>query len=203
MCPDHPLFRHSDRGPLLALLGLLWSLLAGGCATVTPPQAPQEPPAAAVAEPPPEFVPVTRYGRYTLVELVPELAQRDLMQQVVEISIPSGSDATVGDALRYVLLRSGYRLCDTADASTLYALPLPAAHLHLGPLALRDALLTLAGSDAWELSIDDAARQVCFARQTPPVLSTTPATEAVTAPVSPPADTRTDPLDALQPWEQP
>jgi hypothetical protein len=43
----------------------------------------------------------------------------------------------------------------------LYALPLPAAHLHLGPMTLRDALLTLAGP-AWELHADDRARQICF-----------------------------------------
>jgi hypothetical protein len=45
----------------------------------------------------------------------------------------------------------------------LYALPLPAAHLHLGPMTLRDALLTLAGP-AWELHADDRARQICFER---------------------------------------
>jgi type IV pili sensor histidine kinase/response regulator len=45
----------------------------------------------------------------------------------------------------------------------LYALPLPAAHRHLGPMTLRDALLTLAGP-AWELHADDRARQICFER---------------------------------------
>ncbi|NBK54232.1 PilL N-terminal domain-containing protein [Pseudomonas aeruginosa] len=195
MCPSHPLFRHSDRGPLLGLLGLLWSLLGGGCATTPTPPAPVEPPAAIAPALSPEFVPVVRYGRYTLVELVPDQAQRDLMQQVVDISIPSAfDDATVGDALRYVLLRSGYRLCDTPDAGTLFALPLPAAHLHLGPLSLRDALLTLAGSDAWDLSIDDATRQVCFNRRaTPPPASAVP--------VAAPVESGTDPVDALQPWE--
>ncbi len=106
-------------------------------------------------------IPVVRYDRYTLVELVAEPAQRDLMQQIVEVTIPPALDATVGDALRYVLLRSGYRLCSSVETSVLYLLPLPAAHLHLGPLTLRDALLTLAGP-AWDLSVDDAFRQVCF-----------------------------------------
>ena len=202
MCPNHPLFHHTERGPLLALLGLIWSLLAGGCAT-TPPPAPPEAPLVAAPEPSPEFVPVIRYGRYTLVELVPELAQRDLMQQVVDISIPPAFDANVGDALHYVLLRSGYRLCDTPDAGALAALPLPAAHLHLGPLALRDALLTLAGSDAWDLSLDDATRQVCFSRHAVSAPAAVSATETLTTPVATPADTRTDPLDALEPWEQP
>lgn len=115
-----------------------------------------------------DLAPVVRYGRYTLIELVPEPAQRDLMRQVVEVVIPPSLDANVGDAMRHVLRRSGYRLCDTANAAALYALPLPAAHLHLGPLMLRDALLTLAGP-AWDVSIDDSARQVCFRRHATPV----------------------------------
>ncbi len=109
-------------------------------------------------------IPVVRYDRYTLVELMAQPAQRDLMQQIIEISVPPTLDATVGDALHYVLLRSGYRLCAHAEATTLYTLPLPAAHLYLGPLTLRDALLTLAGP-AWDLSVDDAFRQVCFEPQ--------------------------------------
>ena len=48
--------------------------------------------------------------RYTLVELVPEPAQRDLVRQAVEVVIPM-LDASVGDAMRHVLLRSGYRFC--------------------------------------------------------------------------------------------
>lgn len=106
-------------------------------------------------------VPVFRYGRYTLVELAAEPAQRDLMQQVVDITIPPALDATVGDAMRHVLQRSGYRLCEDTQAAMLYALPLPAAHLRLGPLSLRDALLTLAGP-AWNIAVDDTSRAVCF-----------------------------------------
>ena len=116
-------------------------------------------------EPEPTLIPVARYGRYTLVELVPEPAQRDLTRQVIEVSIPPTFDASVGDALRHVLLRTGYRLCDTTEAAALYGLPLPATHLRLGPLPLRDALLALAGP-AWELSVDDASRAVCFTRVT-------------------------------------
>jgi conjugative transfer region protein (TIGR03748 family) len=149
-------------------------VLTAGCATTgvaNPPTA-----AATAPEPSafvrtiapqsePSLIPVARYGRYTLVEMVPEPAQRDLLRQVIEISIPPTLDASVGDALRHVLLRTGYRLCDAPEATALYALPLPAAHLRLGPLPLRDALLALAGP-AWELSVDDAARAVCFTRLT-------------------------------------
>lgn len=155
--------QHSNRRRALGA-GLFVAALSTGCATsssVVPPPVSQK------TEPAPEsvpsLVPVVHYGRYTLIELVPEPAQWDLMQQVVEVTIPQRLDTHVGDAMRHVLRRSGYRLCETEEAALLYALPLPAAHLRLGPLTLRDALLVLAGP-AWELAVDDAARQVCFAR---------------------------------------
>ena len=136
--------RQSSRLLGLAVLSAVMAeaILLSGCATSA------APPTSALAEDAPalrdalpvpatinpdpaassDLTPVVRYGRYTLVELVPEPAQRDLMRQVVEVVIPPSLDTNVGDALRHVLRRSGYRLCDTADATALYALPLPAAH---------------------------------------------------------------------------
>ena len=144
--------------------GLLAAALASGCAPTTAPLVPDA--VEAVSTIPesdaPEFIPVVRYGRYTLVELAPTAAQRDLLLQTIDVSMPEDARATVGDGLRHVLKRSGYQLCETPSAVTeLYALPLPAAHLHLGPMTLRDALLTLAGS-AWELHADERTRQICF-----------------------------------------
>lgn len=161
---------------------LVGGLLIAGCATTTAPSDPVTPTTVSMApaDPEPAYVPVARYGRYTLVELVPEPAQRDLMQQVVEIAVPPTLDANVGDALRHMLARTGYRLCETADAATLYALPLPAAHMRLGPLTLRDALLVLAGP-AWDLTVDDAPREVCFRRlvvAAPAIPGTAPETDA-------------------------
>lgn len=112
----------------------------------------------------PEPIPVVRYGRYTLVELAPTPPQRDLLQQVIDVTIPESSRTTVGDGLRHVLKRSGYQLCESAPAADeLYSLPLPAAHQQLGPMTLRDALLTLSGP-AWDLKVDEPSRSVCFAR---------------------------------------
>lgn len=149
----------------LGTVGLLSAIpvLATGCAITAQSQRLPEVVVSVADEPAPDPIPVVRYGRYTLVELVPGPAQRDLMQQVVEVFIPQQLDTHVGDAMRHVLRRSGYRLCETVDAAALYALPLPAAHLRLGPLTLHDALLVLAGP-AWKLMVDDASRQVCFAR---------------------------------------
>lgn len=148
--------------------GLAGALLLTGCTTTVPSESVQMPTKAArspalVSAPDERNATAARYSRYSLIELVPEAAQRDLMQQVVEVTIPQQLDTHVGDAMRHVLRRSGYRLCETEEAASLYALPLPAAHLRLGPLILRDALLVLAGP-AWELAVDDAVRQVCFVR---------------------------------------
>jgi type IV pili sensor histidine kinase/response regulator len=108
--------------------------------------------------PVPEVLPLTRQGRYTLA-------------------------ATVGEALHHVLRQSGYRLCESPDAA-LSALPLPAAHRRLGPMTLRDALLTLAGP-AWNLSVDDFSRQVCFTRRVSGLPETPPETNVIDGRIQP------------------
>lgn len=153
----------------LAIICLLAAMSAGCATTKGRPDGntgAHEP--SPVNKPPENPVPVVRYGRYTLVELVPEIPQRDLMRQVIDVSIPSDANASVGDAMRYVLLHSGYRLCDaTTGTEVLIISPLPAAHRRLGPLPLRDALLILAGP-AWDLSVDDSNREVCLHRHRRP-----------------------------------
>jgi conjugative transfer region protein (TIGR03748 family) len=153
--------------------------LAAGCAT----PAPSSPPAdsSRAAEPaisPPQYIPVVRYGRYTLVELEPTEVQRDLLLQVIDVSLPDTVQATVAGALNHVLRRSGYRLCSGPETDGLDALPLPAAHYRIGPMVLRDALLTLAGP-AWRLHVDEGARVVCF---TPATIAAEPA-GAIPSPV--------------------
>lgn len=148
---------------------LLATTLAAGCASAPPPSPPVAPAQAIESvAPPPAYVPVVRYGRYTLVELAPTAAQQNLLLQVVDVAVPDTLTASVGDALRHVLQRSGYRLCDGHDADALLTLPLPAAHYRLGPVMLRDALLTLAGP-AWDLQVDHGMRRVCFTQAQPDV----------------------------------
>jgi len=147
--------------PRWSTVSLLTALVAGCASTAVPPVPLDEPitPIAAETETS-VFIPVVRQGRYTLAELAPMAAQRDLLLQVVEVALPQGVQTTVGDGLRHVLKRSGWRLCEgSAAVAELDALPLPAAHRVLGPMMLRDALLTLAGS-AWELRVDERARRV-------------------------------------------
>lgn len=164
-----PTIRHLPR--LAATCGtLIAAVSVAGCTPSTARLSSPPIDAAAgssTASPPTEYVPVVRYGRYTLVEIAPTSAQQNLMQQVIDVTIPNTRTATVGDALRHVLDRSGYQLCASPEIAPLNTLPLPAAHYRLGPIPLRDALLTLAGP-AWGLQVDDSARLVCFARATAP-----------------------------------
>lgn len=148
--------RHAAAPLILAALSL-----PTGCATAPEPITPAPDAVVPADVPTLDQVPVVRSGRYTLVEIVPERGQRDPMEQIVDVAIPATMTPTVGEALRYVLLRSGYRLCEGDEATReLDALPLPAVHLHLGPLTLRQALEILIGS-ARELTVDEASRQVC------------------------------------------
>ena len=105
-----------------------------------------------------------RYGRYTLVSTEPTTEQRDLLAQIIDVSIPSNLNPSVQEAMHYVLQRSGYSLCPAAEpVKILFTRPLPAAHYRLGPISLRNALQVLAGP-AWQLTTDEVSRSVCFER---------------------------------------
>ncbi len=116
-------------------------------------------PGGAVAE----KEPVVRYGRYTLVSTLPDSGQRDLMAQIIDITIPANMHPNVRDAMQYVVDRSGYSLCSagTGHVNILYTRPLPAAQYKLGPMTLRNTLQVLAGP-AWQVKVDEVNRQVCY-----------------------------------------
>lgn len=125
---------------------------------------------------------VVRYDRYTLVSTAPDSAQRDLLNQMTDIRMPPGTVTTVGDALHYTLLETGFSLCPATGPQTLlYDRALPAVQRHLGPVRLSEALQLLAGP-AWQLRVDLVLRQICFTLRpgfTAPAV--TPATANVTA----------------------
>ncbi len=102
--------------------------------------------------------------RYSTVAPVPRAAQIDPLQAVVAIAFPD-QISTVGDALHYLLRRTGYRFASreaTDPASTaLMRQPLPAVHRQLGPITVSRALTTLAGP-AWYLVVDPVHRLVSF-----------------------------------------
>lgn len=159
-------FQHRLTYAVFACLGLV-----AGCAATSPtvvaPASPSSP------EPlPSDDTLVVRQGRYRLVELIPERGQGDLMQQVVDITFPAAVIHSVTDALRYLLLHSGYRMSEDCEAAHAFdELAFPATQAHLGPLTLRNALQVLVGP-GWQLVEDYASRTVCFARRDSAQLAT-------------------------------
>lgn len=150
---------HLINGAMFTCLGLM-----AGC-IATPPTL-VVPVSPASPEPLPlDPTPVVRHGRYALVELVPQNGQGDLMQQIVDITFPAAVIQSVTDAIRYLLLHSGYRMSEDCEAAhTFDELALPAAHAHVGPLTLHNALQVLIGP-GWQLHEDDASRMLCFTRR--------------------------------------
>ncbi len=138
----------------------------------------------------PEKEPVVRYGRYTLVSTQPDAGQRDLMAQIIDVTIPSSMNPSVKDAMQYVMSRSGYSLCpaEAGHVNILYTRPLPAAQYKLGPMTLRNTLQVLSGP-AWQVKVDEVARQVCFVLrpgyQLPPVPRPKPVQQLYAKPAAP------------------
>ena len=99
-----------------------------------------------------------RLARYTLQSATAEAGQLDLLAALIEIEFPPHIE-TAGDAIDYVLLRSGYRRIETPDARGAMDLPLPRAHRKIGPLDLRSAIQTLAG-EPWYLHEDPIQRVI-------------------------------------------
>ena len=155
--------------PTLSTLGLMIAL--AGCSTPPPPSAPAPtaPPALPTESPRPKTqLPAwVRQDRYTLVTTRPTLEQRQPLYQLVNVQIAPALNATVGEALRHVLHRSGYALCaDSAAVDRLFRRPLPAVQHQLGPISLLDAL-TIIGGPAWRLEINPVERSVCYALRVP------------------------------------
>ncbi|MDV2822016.1 TcpQ domain-containing protein [Pseudomonas aeruginosa] len=138
----------------------------------------------------PEKEPVVRYGRYTLVSTQPDAGQRDLMAQIIDVTIPSSMNPSVKDAMQYVMSRSGYSLCpaEAGHVNILYTRPLPAAQYKLGPMTLRNTLQVLSGP-AWQVKVDEVARQVCFVLrpgyQLPPTPRPKPVQQLYAKPAAP------------------
>jgi len=164
-------------------LAVLVMALMGGCAkdNAALVLAPEAQPVVVEVKPAPAE-PVVRYGRYTLVSTKPELAQQDLLAQIIDTRIPADMNPTVQQAMQHILRHSGYSLCPAVDKpiATLYSRPLPAAHYRIGPVTLRTALQLLAGK-AFVMNVDEIERQVCFAVHTDKPSEAVPVRHTATA----------------------
>jgi conjugative transfer region protein (TIGR03748 family) len=104
----------------------------------------------------------TPTGRYSFVANGPEPAQVDPLLALIDVHLPPDL-RTVEEAADYLLKRSGYclRAPESPEARHLLRQPLPDVHRHLGPMTLRDALLTLGGR-AFQLVVDEVYREVGY-----------------------------------------
>ena len=128
---------------LRAIIVLAVAALASGCATppaqpvppveplppALPVPRPTLPPPAAVPAPAPLGQNDTQVGRYSTVTSAPAEADANPMAVIAKVHFPRGVVNTVGDAVRYVLIRTGYKLVaeDALDARVraVFALRLP------------------------------------------------------------------------------
>ena len=99
-------------------------------------------------------------NRYTLYSYIAEKHEEDLLSTIVETTFPA-QIATVGAAIDYILLRSGYRHVPTAEVEHALQLTLPHVHRSIGPVDTRTAIRTLIGS-SWELFEDEKTRVIWF-----------------------------------------
>ncbi|EHU7138185.1 TcpQ domain-containing protein [Salmonella enterica] len=140
---------------------------------------------------------VIREGRYTLVSVKSADAQREPLNQLIDITMPASLVSSVGDGFRYLLFQSGYSLCGRygADFAELLNRPLPAVQRRLGPVRLSEALQVVAGP-AWRMTVDEVNREVCFvlreaylvqARPVPSPVTTTPSSPVVSSVAQVPA----------------
>jgi conjugative transfer region protein (TIGR03748 family) len=116
-----------------------------------------------------------RLSRYSTASAAPDVAQVDPLEAIVQVSFPRAGVATVGDAVRYLLLRTGYRLDARQEADTrasaVLSMPLPEVHRQLGPFSARTALSVLLGKP-FVLSVDPTQRLVSYRTNTPTVQGT-------------------------------
>lgn len=112
----------------------------------------------------PEPAQTVRTGRYSYTAVGAQAAQVDPMLAVIDVRLPP-KVATVGQAVNHLLRRSGFNLLPPApgDEAVSYLLnqPLPEVHRHLGPVTLREALLTLGGK-AFLVNVDYVYRKVGY-----------------------------------------
>lgn len=110
------------------------------------------------------IIEVMQTGRYSYIKNIPPVDQLNPLKVVVQTKIPQSID-TVGETVRFLLVRSGYTLADDSviseETKALLKLELPQVHRQIGPMTLDTALHTLSG-EAFELVVDPVHRKVTY-----------------------------------------
>ena len=109
--------------------------------------------------------PQTQVARYTTLSLRPTEADENPLAVVAKVHFPRQVVKNVGDAVRYLLIRTGYQLAaaDTLDSrvNAVLTLPLPDNQRALGPYRVDSMLAVLMGKP-YQLVADPMARTVAY-----------------------------------------
>ena len=103
-----------------------------------------------------------RIGQYSSQSTLPDQSVSDPLAVFVHLSYPRQGVVTVGDAVRYTLLRTGWSLQPDKlqpDASGFLQLPLPESQRTMGIYRVRDVLQALVG-DTWRWTEDPVQRKL-------------------------------------------
>ncbi|WP_431064486.1 hypothetical protein [Methylotuvimicrobium sp.] len=113
---------------------------------------------------------VVQTGRYSFVPAIPTLPQREPLQVIITVTIPNDLQ-TVGDAVHYLLRRSGYSVDNppklNPHAVRMFLNPLPDVQRSLGPMNLQDALTVLVTPELVPV-IDPISRRINYVRTAEP-----------------------------------
>lgn len=102
-----------------------------------------------------------RTDRYTLVSVETQPEQISPLLSIVEISFSQHINS-VGRAVQELLVGSGYTWSkEVSENERLDKLSLPVVVRDIGPVRLRDALITVVG-EAWNLQVNELTREVWF-----------------------------------------
>lgn len=107
----------------------------------------------------------TLVNRYTAISLQPGAADIDPTRIVAQVNFPRMNTKTVGEAIRYLLIRTGYDLVEESQLDpqvvALLAKRLPDSQRTLGPYRV-DTMLKILIGPAFDLSTDHARRRISF-----------------------------------------
>ena len=103
-------------------------------------------------------------SRYTQLRNIPPVDQMNPLRVVVKTEIPQNIK-TIGNTVKFLLIRSGYKLANESvlshETKALLSLSLPQIHRKLGPMTLDTLLSTLAG-ESFSLLVDPVHRKIGY-----------------------------------------
>lgn len=121
-------------------------------------------------------------NRYTTLSNQPDETDSYPLAVTAKVHFPRGVVSTVGDAVRYLLIRTGYELAPAEQMDEhvrrVFGLRLPESNRVMGPYRV-DAMLRALMGRAFSLNVDQNLRLVSYASSTPPIQP--PASAAPTA----------------------